>query len=184
MTEQEMIKNEPEVSGAVEANASGTPARNAQDHLPTKPGWKVILSGIGYIAFSLLLLAVVITSVAQPGRITGFGWFIIVVFVIGAIASVYSAFDELRKLKSALALDKVSRIETVTILDDWTDNYLDGGIMNRKEVYHISYLYADGKEYAKHSIKKTIAPMLKKNGKIRVQYLQEDPKIYRPIIGE
>jgi hypothetical protein len=180
MTEQELIKNETEP----EEFESGAPARNAEDHLPTKPGWKVILSGIGFAAFSLLLLAVVITSLLQPGVITGFGWFIIVVFVIGAFASIYSAVDELRKLKPALALDKETRIETVPILDNWADNYLDGGIMNRKEVYHISYVYADGKEYAKHSIKKSLAPVLKAGLKIRVQYLQEDPKTYRPLFSE
>lgn len=180
MSEQEMLENEENV---VEETENELPARNAEDHLPTKPGWKVILSGVFYAAFCLLLLGIVIAALNGP-NISGFGWFIIVVFAIGAFAAGYSSFDEFRHLKGALALDKNGKLETVTILDDWTDQYEDGGIATRKNHFHIIYLYADGKHYAKHSVKKSDAPTLKTNTQIRVQYLPEDPKVYRTLMVE
>lgn len=179
MSEQELLEPQEE-----ELNDSAIPARSAPDHLPTKAGWQVILSGIFYAAFGLLLLFVVVSAFLQPGRITGIGWFIIVVFVIGGLAALYSSFDELRHLKDALALDKNGKLETVTILDDWKDQYEDGGIATRKDHFHILYRYADGKEYAKHSVKKSAAPVLKAHTKLQVQYLPDNPKVYRPLMGE
>lgn len=181
MPEQEMLEND--LNPVEEPQTDTIPPRDAEDHLPTKPGWKVILSGIFYAAFGLLLLGIVIAALTGAG-VTGFGWFIIIVFGIGAFAAAYSSYDELRHLNGALALDKGGKIETVTIVDDWTDHYEDGGIATRKDHFHILYLYAGGSEYAKHSVKKSDAPVLKTNTKIRVQYLPEDPKIYRPLFGE
>jgi len=179
MSEQEMLDPQAE-----EFDESAIPARNAPDHLPTKPGWKVILSGIFFAAFGVLLLAVVIAAFVQPGTITFIGWFIILIFVLGGGAALYSAYDEFRHLKDALALDKGGTLESVVILDDWKDQYDDGGIATRRDHFHVIYRYADGKEYAKHAIKKSDAPALKKNTRIQVQYLPEKPKVYRLLMGE
>lgn len=181
MSEHEMLENE--VTPEEESLTDDLPSHEDQDHLPTKPGWRVILSGIFYAAFCLLMAGVVIAALSGPG-ITGFGWFIIIVFAIGAFAAGYSCYDELRHLKNARALDKSEKLETVTILDNWMDHYEDGGIATRKEHFHIIYRYADGTQVAKHSVKKSDAPTLSAGTKIQVQYLEEDPTVYRPLFTE
>ena len=184
MTEQENLNAET-TEDPMDTAAAEIPARDAEDHLPYKPTWKIALSGVFYAAFSLLLIAAIISALmTAEGSIAGLGWFIIVIFGLGALAGGYSSVDEFLHLKGAMALDKHGKVESVTILDDWKDHYVDGGIITRKEIYHIIYKYADEQEYAKHSIRRPMAVAVKTGRKIKVQYLPDNPKVFRPIIGE
>ena len=181
MSEQEMLENE--ITPEEDNRADDLPGREDADHLPTKPGWRVILNGIFYAAFCVIMAVIVIVTLSTPG-VNVFGWLFVIVFAIGAFAAGYTCYDEFRHLKGALALDKSEKLESVSILDNWSDNYVDGGIATRKEHFHVIYRYADGTQYAKHSVKKSDAPVLIAGTKIQVQYLEQDPTIFRPLFTE
>ena len=158
--------------------------RNMKDHLPVKPTWRVIFVGVLYALFGALLAFVVINVFVQPEPVHILGWVISGLFALGALAGFYSAYDELRHINEARALDRAAVEESVKVIDNWSDRYLDGGVMNRKQVHHLLYLYAGGKHYAKHSVPRSVAEMFKTGSYIRVQYLQDNPAVFRPILGE
>lgn len=158
--------------------------RNMKDHLPVKPTWRVIFSGVLYALFGAMLAFVVISALVHPEPVHILGWVIIGLFSLGALAGFYSAYDELRHINEARALDQNPVEESVKVIDNWSDRYLDGGVANRKQVHHLLYLYAGGQQYAKHSVPRSVAEIFKTGSYIRVQYLKDNPAVFRPILGE
>jgi hypothetical protein len=158
--------------------------RNMKDHLPVKPTWRVIFIGVLYALFGALLALVVISALVQPESIHILGWVITGLFALGALAGFYSAYDELRHINQARALDREAVEESVKVIDNWSDRYLDGGVANRKLVHHLLYLYAGGQHYAKHSVPRSVAETFKTGSYIRVKYLKDNPTVFRPVLGE
>jgi len=162
---------------------SNLPNRDSKDRLPIRPTWQVIAYGIFYILVGLLLGALTFYMFTGEEGMTWISWFFAVFIILGTLAAFYSAYDELRHFNEARQLDQFGIDAQARIIDRWNDHYVDGGILTRKTIYHILYLFNEDQTYGKHSISKSLYQQLSKGGRVAVTYLKDTPEIYRLTIA-
>lgn len=162
-----------------EAPSVNLPAHDAADHLPIKQTWQIILMGIFYLAFGFLLVGLSASLIFTTEKVNLFGIVFIIFFLLGGLAALYSAVEEFRHLKDSRRLDQDGIEFKAKIAETWEDNYEDGGILVRKKVQHILYLYNDDKNYAKHAINRSLSKALQAGGWMTIEYLPDEPEIFR-----
>ena len=156
------------------------PDHRSKDRLPVKPTWQVIALGAFYALLGIALTWLTIYLFTGSGEpLSWISWIFAIFIILGTFSAYYTAWDELRHLKNALLLDQQGVPAKARILDRWTDNYADGGILTRKKVNHILYTYRDNQYYGKHSINKGVYKSISSGGWVEIIYLPENPEIYR-----
>lgn len=169
-----------EIIDESEEEESNIPDRRAKDHLPVKSTWQVIALGVFYSLLGVALTwLMVYLFTGSDGPLSWITWVSAIFIVLGTFSAYYTAWDELRHIKHALLLDKQGVLVKARIIDRWTDNYADGGILTRKKVSHILYTYQDNQHYGKHSITKGLYKSIRSSGWVEILYLPENPEIFR-----
>ncbi|NSW53903.1 MAG: hypothetical protein HPY85_15490 [Anaerolineae bacterium] len=167
-------------NAAIAPQEPDLPTRRAKDALPVKATWQVIVLGVMYFALGAFLTWLTIyLFFGSEESLSWISWVFAVFIVLGTFSAFYTCWDEVRHIQHALQLDKSGVTARAHILDRWTDNYADGGILTRKTVNHILYTYNDNRNYGKHSINKAVYKAMGDGGWVEIVYLPDAPHVFR-----